>query len=459
MTVLILIAWRNIWRNKLRTLVVVAAISVGLSAALFAVAFTRGMVSQLVGEVIGMETPHLLVVHEKDYGSIHSNSNSNSYTHNPDTLTESKLSLSNKPSRVPPYIHDAGGMAVELGNIEGIKHATARLILPAMLSTAHATAHVTLCGIDPSAEKDITNLHNRIKPDMGSYFESRIPNPIIIGRRLAEDLNATINTRIVATFRDRQGEVVSTLFRVSGIYTYQNSSFERGNAFVLRHELAVWHSSNPDDATEIALSLESGLPHTTAMQQTVEQWLSLQSHEQDTPNYTVQTWESLRPEVAFFYHYAGFISTIILGIILLALGLVVVNTMLMVVNERRTELGVLRALGMKDNRLITMMTFETFFMMLPGVALSLGITAILTSWLGTTGINLTMFSGDYHSPAHDYQSIITLVTTVYPVYKLSEVIRLSVMVVVTALLSSWMPVRSALRIQPADAVKDMLPPS
>ena len=428
MNVMIMIAWRNIWRNKLRTLVVVAAIATGLSAALFAVAFIRGMVAQLVGEVVGMEVSHLMVLPSND-------------------------------SPLQQHIPQATSLAEALEGIEGVSHAAARLVLPAMLSTANASAHVTLRGIDPAADQDITALQHRILPKQGTYFEGQIASPVIIGRRLAEDLRATLNTRIVATFRDSHGEVVSTLFSVAGIYDYPNSSFARGNAFVLRDELVGWHDGSPDEATEIALSISGGLPHTARMQEVVTRWLSQHTQAHTIPATRVQTWKDLRPEVAFFYHYAGFISTIILGIILLALGLVVVNTMLMVVNERRTELGVLRALGMKDSRLTTMMTLETFFMMLPGVAISMGITAILTTWLGSKGINLAMFSGDYQSPTHDYQSIVTVVTTVYPVYQLTEVIRLSVMVVVTALLSSWMPVRSAIRIQPAEAVKDMLPPS
>jgi putative ABC transport system permease protein len=428
MTVLILIAWRNIWRNKLRTLVVVAAIATGLSAALFAVAFTRGMVAQLVGEVVGMEVSHLLVAPTKG------------------TPTQ-------------PSIPHAASLAEALEGIEGVGHAAARLVLPAMLSTANASAHVTLRGIDPNAEQGLTALQQRILPGQGTYFEGQTASPVIIGRRLAVDLQATLNTRIVATFRDSRGEVVSTLFRVAGIYDYQNSAFTRSNTFVLRDELAGWHGGSPGGASEIAISLEHGLPQTTQMQKVVTQWLGQYALKHTLPAVSVQTWQDLRPEVAFFYHYAGFISTLILGIILLALALVVVNTMLMVVNERRTELGVLRALGMKNSRLTTMMTLETFFMMLPGVVLSMGITAILTTWLGSKGINLTMFSGEYQSPSHDYQSIVTLVTTVYPVYHLAELIRLSIMVVVTALLSSWMPVRNALRIQPANAVKDMLPPS
>lgn len=454
MTVLVLIAWRNIWRNKWRTLVVVAAISVGLSAALFAVAFTRSLVTQLVNDVVSMEAPHLLVIPKAD----HSGYTPDTATPDTDRLPESDLFSSKRPSKPASHIADATTMAHDLEGIEGVRRAAARIVLPAILETAHATAHVTLLGVDPSAEKGLTSLHQRISPDEGVYFEGQASNSMVIGRRLAQDMQATLNTRILATFRDNQGELVSTLFRVTAIYDYPNSSFERGNAFVLREELANWYGSAPGEATEIALRLEGGLLQTSEMHQKVRQWLDQHPPSHPLAPTKVQTWKELRPEMAFFFKFAGLISTIILGFILSALGLVVVNTMHMVVNERRTELGVLRALGMKDSRLITMMTLETFFMMLPGVAISLCITAILIAWLGTTGINLTMFSDDYHSPTHNYQSIITTVKTVYPVYYLSEVIRLSVMVVLTALLASWMPVRNALRIQPAEAVKEMVPP-
>lgn len=484
---MILIAWRNIWRNKLRTLVVVAAMAVGLSAALFAVAFTRGMVAQLIDEVVDMEVAQLTVMAGKDttipaeedraadngtYGAgdpagtgSFARDGSSAYSTAADgpsggnTATSGARPASERNAIAHKGITGAAYLADALKGIEGIEYAAARLVLPAMLSTARGTSHLTLRGIDPAAEQGITGLHRRIQPGQGAYFDGHTANPIIIGRRLAEDLNAALNTRIVATFRDSQGEVVSTLFRVTAIYDFQNSAFERSNAFVLRHELSAWHGTDSDHATEVALRFDGALKHTATMQQAVTRWLQQHYNPTGTPTPSVQTWEALRPEVAFFYHYTGFISTLILGIILLALGLVVVNTMLMVVNERRTELGVLRALGMKDSRLMAMMAFETLFIMLPGVALSMLITAALTTWLGKTGIDLTMFSNDYQSPTHNYQSIVSLVTTVYPSYQLIEVIRLSIMVVVTALLASWMPIKSALRIQPAEAVKDMLPPT
>lgn len=496
---IILIAWRNCWRNKLRTLVVVAAMAVGLSAALFAVAFTRGMVAQLIDEVVDMEVAHLTVMAGKapnttaeddspadtstndkggpadngtynaddtaGPGSFPTNGSSGNNTFAADdplggnTNTPGARPASERHAATYKGIAGADSLALALEGLDGIDHAAPRLVLPAMLSTARATAQLTLHGIDPAAEQGITGLHRRIQPGQGHYFDGQTANPIIIGRRLADDLNAALNTRIVATFRDGQGDVASTLFRVTAIYDFQNSAFERGNAFVLRHELAAWYGNDPGYATEVALRIDGGLKQTNAMQQSVMSWLQQHHKQPGAPTPSVETWKTLRPEVAFFYHYTGFISTLILGIILLALGLVVVNTMLMVVNERRTELGVLRALGMKDSRLMAMMAFETLFIMLPGVAVSLLITAGLTTWLGNTGIDLTMFSNDYQSPTHNYQSIISLVTTVYPRYQLTEVVRLSVMVVVTALLASWLPIKSALRIQPAEAVKDMLPPT
>jgi ABC-type lipoprotein release transport system permease subunit len=45
---------------------------------------------------------------------------------------------------------------------------------------------------------------------------------------------------------------------------------------------------------------------------------------------------------------------------------------------------------------------------------------------------------------------------VFPVYAAAEVVRVSVMVVCTAMLAAWVPARNAIRINPAEAVKNMI---
>ena len=53
-----------------------------------------------------------------------------------------------------------------------------------MASTAHGSAGVRLIGINPDAEKNITNVHQSMVK--GSYFNSIKSKPAIIGEKLAE---------------------------------------------------------------------------------------------------------------------------------------------------------------------------------------------------------------------------------------------------------------------------------
>jgi ABC-type lipoprotein release transport system permease subunit len=422
-----ILAWRNVWRHPVRSALVVLAVTAGLTGGLFAVAFARGFVTQLVSHAIDTENAQLTVAAAPIATS-------------PERDGRDAAEPLSTGTAARSLIPRADSLAAELLRLDGISHAAPRTTVQGVLASAHGSTGILLHGIDPEAQQGISSLHDHILEGDGTYFGDGTSSPIVVGSRLAQELQLRPGDRLVATFPDVEGEVVSTLFRVGGIFTYENSSYERRHAFVLRDELASWAGIPPGAAHEIGLRLDGGLPAAGPMKEALAARF---------PDLAAATWMDLRPEMAFFFRYVGLLNSLILGVILLALALVVVNTMLTVVNERRPELGMLRALGMKGPLVVRMMVMETLFLLLTGAALSLLLSWLLVGWAGRQGIDLSGFVKEYTSPTRDYQSTITTVTRVYPVLNLVEFIRLVALVLAAGLLAAWLPARQALRIPPA----------
>ncbi len=415
MPILVLIAWRNIWRNKLRTTTVLLAVALGLSGGIFAIAFSKGFSQQLVQEVTNMENPHISL------------------------LPINAPAITGIRALVP----DALSLADSLNTSPGIQIASPRLNLDVVLASAYASNNVTLTGVIPDKEQELTALARHIAPGNGYYLDPSQPGCIVIGRQLADELNIQLNTRIVATFQGFDGGLASMALLVCGIYDYQNTTFERRHAFVLYDELAEWSEAPKNAASEIGLKLTNGLPAVASEKDRLITAL---------PALMVVGWSDQRPEIAFVYHYIDLMNALVIIVILMALSLGVVNIMLMVVNERRVELGMLRAIGMKNHKVVSMVVLETLFLMLLGTAISIVIWVLLMVWLGNTGLDLSMYLDQQVGHGHAYQNNYNVVNRIYPVFDFTAFLYLSMLVIATGLLASWMPCRRALKIQPAEAV-------
>src|SRR5690606_34965403 len=110
---------------------------------------------------------------------------------------------------------------------------------------------VNLVGVNPENEKQISSLYTKI--ENGDFFEEEKRNQIIISKKLAEELNADIRTKLVLSFQDIDGVLTGASFRVSGIYHTGNNMFDQANVFVRRSDLERLTGISNNSAHEIAI--------------------------------------------------------------------------------------------------------------------------------------------------------------------------------------------------------------
>jgi ABC-type lipoprotein release transport system permease subunit len=160
-----------------------------------------------------------------------------------------------------------------------------------------------------------------------------------------------------------------------------------------------------------------------------------------------ETWYELSPELRYLADFGNSMTFYIMLVIMLALAFGILNTMLMAIFERMRELGMLMAVGMSKGRIFSMIMLESIMLTFTGALAGVGLAYASIRWLGHSGIDLAAIGGESLSEfGYD--------TVVYPVITTADFLSISVLVMVTVLVSSIYPSIKALRIKPADVVRE-----
>lgn len=401
------VAWRNVWRNKLRSLVVILATAIGLYGSLFMVALMNGMMKQKVDATIENEISDMQI-------------------HNPKFLeNESILYAISEPEKVADILEKE----------EGIQAYCMRSKATGMASTARSGNGVMINGINPENEKKVTAIHSKLSD--GTYFEktSRISS-IVISARLAEHLKTGVGKKVVLTTAALNGETAQALFRVEGIYRTSNTVFDELNVFIRTGDLMNMVQPDTNIVSEIAMMYNDNIDIGQAKASLSEK----------LPGLSVQTWKELAPTVLALLAMMDQFGFILILIILLALTFGIINVMLMVIIERTRELGMLMAIGMNRIKVFSMIMLETIFMSVTGAVIGVVLTILTVKLTARNGINFAAWSEGFEALGYSAH--------VFPVIATSFYVFLGVMVIIAAMLASVWPARKALKLQPADAVRD-----
>jgi len=216
-----------------------------------------------------------------------------------------------------------------------IESYTPRTISLAAIGTAANTRSITLIGVDKELEVNISKVAKAIVE--GEFFKGNDEIDIIIGKKLAEDLEAKIGTRIVLTVSQCGNNApYQEMFRVSGIYSFGINELDDGTAYILIskaqemlgiseaiHEIAF-------NFTDIKYSQDKDLDF----------WSEFSSNEN-----IVQSWTELLPDLLGAFKMVNLSISIIGLILFFIVSIGILDTMYMSIYERFFEFGVLKAIG------------------------------------------------------------------------------------------------------------------
>ncbi len=399
------ISWRNVWRSKVRSSVVITAIAIGIFAGVFSVAFMTGWMNQRITTVIDTEVSHIQL-------------------HHPAYMASNDLK---------DNIDHTNKMLKAITEIKEVKAASPRLIANGMIASAATNTGIQLMGVYPEAEKKVTNIHDKIIK--GSYFEQDVRNSIVIGKKLAEKLNVRIKSKVVVQLQEIDGTISSGAFKVVGIYDISNTEYEEMKAFVKFPDLMRILNMDASKSHEIAVYLDCNAQVEHVADKIKSGVIGAE----------VMTWKELMPDVQLMNENMDLMMYIFVGIILLALLFGIINTMLMVILERVKELGMLMAIGMNKGKVFVMIILETIFLCLSGGLVGILLGSGITILTGHTGINLSAWSEGLN--AYGFESI------VYPEIGFSQVIQITIMVIIVGIIAALYPAWKAIKLNPAEAIR------
>ena len=326
------IAWRNLWRNKRRTLITTASVFFAIWFALIMRAFQLGSYECIVKNIVHAFSGYFQI-HANGYWADQVLNNAFS----PDTGLDSILNQS-----------------------EGISGYTPRLESFALASFGAQTKGVLVTGIDPEAENGLTSLRKKLRA--GVYLE-KTDRGALVSRRLAGYLKLAPGDTLVIIGQGYQGTSAAGVFPVRGIVEFPSPDLDARLVY-LTLESARDLFTAPGMLTSLAFNVnESGNYKLIAGE--IRKRV-------DPSKLEVMTWDEMMPDVVQQIRADSASGLIMLGILYMIVGFGVFGTMLMMLNERQREFGMMIAIGMQKGRLILVLVTETLMLGLMGIIAGIG---------------------------------------------------------------------------------------
>lgn len=241
MSTFINIAWKNIWRNKRRTLLTVAAIAFSIAITLATIAMADGSHDAMLRQAIELFTGYVQV-HRMGYQD------------NPGIEKSFKLT---------PEITQV------LEREELISGYSPRLQFGALIASEKNSMGTMVVGMIPSHESKVTVI-GRKKMIEGEYLSDGDKGKIIIGNKLAENLNVKIGEDLVILTQGIDGSTGALRYKLKGIFRSGTDAMDRGIAFITLKDaqdlllaegmvdcIAI-NTTNPKKVDEITKDLRAG---------------------------------------------------------------------------------------------------------------------------------------------------------------------------------------------------------
>lgn len=344
-----MLAWRNLWRNHRRTIVMVSAISIGVWAMIFMTAMMRGMVNEMVRDGIRALPGHVQV-------------------HAPGFLDDPGI------NKLLPMSDDDIAKAFESASLADW---ASRLRVPAVVASERDSRGVTLYGIDPKRERDMTFVADDIV--QGRFLDDDNDNGVVIGKKLAENLETGLGKRIVIMSQDPDNNIADRGFRVVGIFHSKLEAYETSMAFAGK-STAQKMLKVPGRVNEVVVM--AGDFHDTDVLLGKVQAIA-------GPDVEVLPWYEVDAYLGAMMKVMDGFVLVWMIVIFLALSFGLVNTLVMAVFERVREIGLMMALGMRPSSILGQILVESILLLTLGLLVGNGLAGATIVWL-KDGIDLSM---------------------------------------------------------------------
>ena len=351
-TSLATMAWRNLWRNRRRTYITLSAIVFGVFLAVLMMAMQDRNWADMIRLAARLGAGHVTIQHPE-------------YLDTP-TLTrtvqgtDSLKRLAADDPRVIRVVERITGFA--------------------MLATARENVGAGFVAVSAEEEDDETlSLIEAIVE--GEFFgSSSTGGGIILGDKLASNLDVELGSKLVYTLTDKEGEIVSALARVSGIVRTGSPSVDAGICLLPIDAVREVVGFEPDEAIQIAAFVDD---------QRASDAVVAALGAEAPADVAVLAWHELQPDLAVFIAMKVGGAKVMMLVLAVLVAAGIFNTLFVSVMERLREFGIMLAVGFSPGQLFRLIMLESAWLAAIGLTAAAAVTIGPYLYLASTGIDIS----------------------------------------------------------------------
>ncbi len=244
-----------------------------------------------------------------------------------------------------------------MSTIQGLpttQAATGRVYGNGLVSGDGISNGAQIVGVFPELESTFSSITDQIT--IGTYLsDSSAQNKeVVVGADLAKGLGVGVGEEIFVFSQGSDGSMVYDLYNTVGIYKSGNMLSDRSMQM---------HVKSAQDLFLLDARLHEILVLVDDEQAIVPTQTSInESIATDTSNISVQTWWETSPQTLELMGFRDVGTTIFLSVVFFIAGFGILNTMVMSVFERTTEIGLLKALGLRPYQIVWLVVLEVIIL-------------------------------------------------------------------------------------------------
>ncbi|MGM0408509.1 MAG: ABC transporter permease [Bacteroidota bacterium] len=393
----IIMAWKNLWRNKRRTLITVASIFFGVLISTIMSSLQDGTYGNMIDMMVKLSSGYIQVQHA-DYQE-------NKSINNVFTPTDSLLT--------------------EIKNIAEVNSISQRLESFALMSSGPNTRGGAVIGFEPEKDKETSNLQNWIQQ---GEFLKKGDDGVLLSYNIAKHLGMGINDTLVLISQGYHGVTAAGIYPIRGILKFSTPQLNNIGVFM---------------DISLAQDFYSAYGKITSLMIMVDNYTDVSKAERrltnlEDDNYAVLNWKELNPEMVQFIESDKAGAVVMKAILYIVIAFGIFGTIIMMIAERRRELGVMIAVGMQKFKLSLVLFYETVL---------IGIIGVITGFIASIPVILLLVENPIKLPeelAEAYLQygfepylffgtatsvftnqvitvfIITLIISLYPIFKVKN---------------------------------------
>ena len=403
---LLKLAWLNIWRNKRRTIITATSVFFAVLLAIVFRSLTDGVYDNMIHNVVSYSSGYLQI-HQKGYWDEQSIDN----TFQEDQQLHKELLKNSKVTQIMP-----------------------RLQTFALASYANKTKGVLVLGIDPIKEREVNNLHDKIVA--GEYITSVNDNAVVLGEGLAAHLKLKVNDTLVLLGQGYHASSAAGKFRVKGLIKLGALELNNNVVYMPIQQSQYMHGAE-NRLTSVSVMLDKAT-NLEKLKQSLQESIN-------SDTYEVMSWKEMMPEMDQFIEADSTAHYIIIGVLYFVISFGLFGTLLMMIFERKHELGILIAIGMKKRLLALVLLLESIMISLLGSFAGVIGGLLFIKWFTIYPIHLT---GELKEVYEDYG----IESIIYFSSHEKIFITQTLVVLIVSILLAFYPGYKVMKLKPVEAI-------